>query len=59
MIVCLNHCHELYSKYIDPILCLKLSDTYDKLSRQLYKLSLAWSAFKENNNDRPNREPIR
>ena len=49
MIVCLNHCYDFYGKYINAKLCLKLSESYDKLSRQLYKLSLAWSSLKENN----------
>jgi four helix bundle protein len=55
MIVCLYHCHDLYSNFIEPTLCLKLSDTYDQLSRQIYKLSHAWRKFKENHNDRPKR----
>lgn len=55
MIVCLNHCDDLYHKYIEQKLCIELIDIYDKLSRQLYNLSIAWSKFKDKGNDRPNR----
>jgi len=48
MIVCLNHCRDLYSHFIEVGLCVKLIDNYDKISRQLYKLSFAWKDFKEN-----------
>jgi hypothetical protein len=33
--------------FIDIELCDELLDLYDKTSRQLYNLSLAWKAFKE------------
>jgi four helix bundle protein len=46
MIVSLSHTRDLYSNYVDPKLCEKLIDIYDKSSRQLYKLSIAWSDFK-------------
>lgn len=46
MIVCLSHCKDLYAKNIDLSLCEELLDKYDKTSRQLYKLSKAWSEFK-------------
>lgn len=47
MIVSLSHARDLYSNYVDPKLCEKLIDIYDKSSRQLYKLSIAWRDFKE------------
>ena len=50
MIVCLNHCNDLYNEYIDEKLCNELIDCYDKLSRQLYNLSIAWNKFKEKSN---------
>ena len=46
MIVSLSHTRDLYSNYVDPKLCEKLIDIYDKSSRQLYKLSIAWRDFK-------------
>lgn len=59
MIVSLNHCKDLYDEYIDVQLCKKLIDIYDKTSRQLYNLSIAWKNFKEKNNDQRNRQTIR
>ncbi|MBM4340297.1 MAG: four helix bundle protein [Deltaproteobacteria bacterium] len=47
MIVSLSHTHDLYSNYVDPKICEKLIDFYDKSSRQLYKLSISWKDFKE------------
>jgi len=46
MIVSLSHTRDLYSNYVDPKLCDKLIDVYDKSSRQLYKLSISWTDFK-------------
>jgi len=46
-IVGLEQCVDLYN--IEPIICRNLIDLYDKISRQLYKLALAWDNF---NNDR-------
>jgi len=46
MNVCLSYCRDLYSKFVDIILCENLIDTYDKTSRQLYNLSEAWHKFK-------------
>ena len=54
MIVCLNHCNDLYEEYIDEKLCNELIDCYDKLSRQLYNLSIAWNNFKEKSNKNNN-----
>jgi four helix bundle protein len=44
-IVSLSHVKDAYK--IEVPLCERLVDEYDKTSRQLYKLSLAWSNFKE------------
>jgi len=46
MIVSSSHTRDLYSTYVDPKLCEKLIDIYDKSSRQLYKLAIAWREFK-------------
>lgn len=48
MVVCLSHCRDLYSKYFDDdiILLEDLIDLYDKIGRQLYKLSMVWRNFK-------------
>jgi|TARA_B100000035_G_C20862037_1_gene492310 four helix bundle protein len=46
-LVGLCHCRDIYPKYIDPQLCDKLIDKYDKAGRQLYKLSKAWQNFKD------------
>lgn len=42
-IVGLEQCKDLYN--INPVLCNKLIDTYDKISRQLFKLAEAWDKF--------------
>lgn len=47
MIVSLSHARDLYSSYIDPKLCEKIIDIYDKSSRQLYNLAFKWRNFKE------------
>lgn len=46
MIVCLEHCRDLYSKYVEVELCKNLIETYDIIGRQLYNLSEAWDRFK-------------
>ncbi len=46
MIVSLSHTRDLYSNCVDPKFCERLIDIYDKSSRQLYKLSIAWRDFK-------------
>lgn len=51
-VVSLSQCRDLYGKFIDVNLCDKLIDVYDKSGRQLYKLSISWSGFKD---DRRNR----
>ena len=42
-IVSLNQVRDLYSHYVDTNMCNQLIDTYDKASRQLYNLSIAWT----------------
>ena len=44
-IVSLSQVKDLYSKYVDVKICEELIDTYDKASRQLYNLALAWDKF--------------
>jgi len=44
-IVSLNQVRDLYPDYTDAKLCNELIDTYDKTSRQLYNLALAWDKF--------------
>lgn len=36
---------DIYFRYINRDLCERLIDTYDKISRKLYNLSLAWDKF--------------
>ncbi len=45
MIVSLSHVRDLYSRYVDPKLCEKLIDLYDKSSRQMYNLATKWRNF--------------
>lgn len=42
-IVSLCHTRDVYN--VEPELITQLIDTYDKASRQLYKLSCAWESF--------------
>lgn len=44
LIVSLSHAKDIYN--VEPDLTENLIDTYDKASRQLYKLSCAWESFK-------------
>ena len=48
-IVSLNQVHDLYPNCIDAKLCNELIDKYDKISRQLYNLALAWDKFSKRN----------
>lgn len=43
-IVSLEQCRDIYR--IEQSLIVRLIDMYDKSGRQLYKLSMAWNAFK-------------
>jgi len=53
-IVSLSHVKDAYKIEVD--MCKKLIDVYDKASRQLYNLSLAWSNFKERRPTQPKTE---
>lgn len=54
-IVSLSHARDIYQ--IEPELCIELIDTYDKASRQLYNLSLAWQEFDQRKRiTKPNHE---
>lgn len=46
MIVSLCQVKDLYAQKEDIDECVKLIDLYDKITRQLYKLSTAWACFK-------------
>ena len=54
MIVCLSHCKDLYSRYVETRLCEDLIKTYDIAGKQLFRLGESWSAFKTS---RPNPNP--
>jgi len=45
MIVCLSHCEDLYGALFENGLCEKMIKSYDKIGRQLYRLSEAWARF--------------
>ena len=46
--VSLCQARDLCGKYVDLEKCEKLIDLYDKISRQLYNLSIAWQEFSKN-----------
>ena len=46
-IVSLSQARDLYPDHVDVDLCNELIDIYDKASRQLYKLPVAWSKFSQ------------
>ena len=48
-IVSLSQARDLYGGRVDLKSCNDLIDTYDKVSRQLYNLALAWDKFYERN----------
>ena len=48
LIVCLNHCKDLYREHVDVPLCEKLICVYDKCSRGIFKLSIAWNSYHKN-----------
>ena len=56
-IVSLSQAKDVYYNYVDVNVCNELIDIYDKTSRQLYNLSLAWTKFSQRK-ERPNRETI-
>jgi four helix bundle protein len=45
--VSLSQVRDLYHRCVDINVCTELIDTYDKTSRQLYNLSLAWTKFSQ------------
>lgn len=51
-IVSLSQARDLYPKCVDVRVCNELIDAYDKASRQLYNLSLAWTRFSGRNGER-------
>jgi len=51
-IVSLCQTRDLYSKFVDTKICEELIDTYDKISRQIYNLALAWTKFTERKEQR-------
>jgi len=50
MIVCLQHCIDIYADYVDVKLCEELIDNYDKCSRGIFNLSITWIGFKKDPN---------
>lgn len=44
--VSITQCRDLYPEYVDVKMCDALIDTYDKISRQLFNLGMAWNKFK-------------
>ena len=46
-IVSLSQVRDLYPRHVDISVCTELIDVYDKASRQLYNLSMAWAKFSE------------
>jgi four helix bundle protein len=47
--VSLCQSRDIYPQYVDVKLCDQLIDSYDKVSRQLYNLGIAWTDFKGRN----------
>ena len=47
VIVSLSHVGDLYSRFVDPGLSERLIDTYNKSSRQIYKLAKSWQDFRD------------
>jgi four helix bundle protein len=43
--VSVSQARDLYPLHVDTKICTELVDIYDKVSRQLYKLSCAWDKF--------------
>jgi len=53
--VSLTQARDLYSYAVDVKICERPIDTYDKISRQCYNLSVAWDKFGER---KPRTQPI-
>ena len=49
MIHHLSVCVDVYSRYVDVILCKKVIDLYDMVCKQLTKLGQSWQDFHEKN----------
>lgn len=47
IIVCLEHCRDIYGKFVNVGLCEELIRLYDQSGRQLYRLSESWTKFKK------------
>lgn len=45
MIVCLEHCRDIYPKFVSVKCCEQLIGIYNIIGRQLYSLSEAWDRF--------------
>ena len=54
-IVSLCQARDLYPRHVDSDVCNELIDAYDKSSRQLYNLSIAWSKFSQRKDQRNRR----
>jgi len=48
-IVSISQTRDLYSTYVNTMICGHLIDQYDKVSRQLYNLALSWDGFNRRN----------
>jgi len=51
-IVSFSQARDLYSDCVDLDMCEELIDIYDKASRQLYNLSIAWTKFSDRREQR-------
>jgi four helix bundle protein len=54
-IVSLSQARDIYPSYVDISVSNELIDIYDKASRQLYNLALAWTKFSQREK-KPNRK---
>lgn len=57
MIVSISQVRDLYTSHVDNKECASLIDIYDKISRQLYNLALAWDKFARRNRKTPDDLP--
>ena len=51
-IVGLEMCRDIYTKHVADFSLTECLDSYDKAGRQLYKLRMAWSTFKDEHRGR-------
>lgn len=54
--VSLCQAKDLCGRFVDSSVCIKLIDAYDKISRQLYNLSIAWQKFTVRGRPQPKNE---